>query len=494
MVESYNFKLIEKKWRDTLHLGDRVGRTKDFSCASFFVDTTTTSLTTYRAFLVGDALLRYRAGQGGTVQRIKESSDGSLFEELLRNLQRKGELTLKERERHYCCSCNSLLQSQDTCLACGGVSVTRRTVEWSLVLSRPLLAGLLKNTDTLTWSKGNRAMQREWIRDQLGHEMVLSLKEYPNPLSLRVPRGTRVSDIAFLGIPLSHPLAQGVAAKDKEVLQRRKEGEKENLALFLFEASQGGEPSILLFLHREEEIYGGVPRLRGVDQTFLQYAIQKEEGRRGAILSFPKCPSPFLRLSTTYDLDPLVLKDEVPPLLGPYRECLPRALDLRYALLPPLIKMLPLLVEDKEEALSLLVCPSNYSVAELFCLRYLTYLLFQEGTVVFREPVPALLTTGTVVYEGVLSQKDMEDHFGLDALRLTLLSSAPVEKNVTLKEETLEASYWFIHRIWSVFQRSLQARVTSSSLDTQLSMLCAKVCDCMESRKFNKVVSVFLPS
>ncbi|MBW2038927.1 MAG: leucine--tRNA ligase [Deltaproteobacteria bacterium] len=99
----------------------------------------------------------------------------------------------------------------------------------------------------------------------------------------------------------------------------------------------------------------------------------------------------------------------------------------------------------------------EHAILHLLYARFFTKVLRDMGIVSFDEPFTNLLTQGMVIKDGAKMSKskgnivdpdDMIEQYGADTTRLFSLFAAPPEKDLDWKEEGVEGSYRFLHRVW----------------------------------------------
>ncbi len=99
----------------------------------------------------------------------------------------------------------------------------------------------------------------------------------------------------------------------------------------------------------------------------------------------------------------------------------------------------------------------EHAILHLLYSRFFTKVLRDIGLVSFDEPFTDLLTQGMVIKDGAKMSKskgnivdpdDMIERYGADTARLFNLFAAPPEKDLDWKEEGVEGSYRFLHRVW----------------------------------------------
>ena len=99
----------------------------------------------------------------------------------------------------------------------------------------------------------------------------------------------------------------------------------------------------------------------------------------------------------------------------------------------------------------------EHAILHLLYSRFFTKVLRDMDIVSFDEPFTNLLTQGMVIKDGAKMSKskgnivdpdDMIERYGADTTRLFSLFAAPPEKDLDWKEEGVEGSYRFLHRVW----------------------------------------------
>lgn len=99
----------------------------------------------------------------------------------------------------------------------------------------------------------------------------------------------------------------------------------------------------------------------------------------------------------------------------------------------------------------------EHAILHLLYSRFYTKVLRDMDIGSFDEPFINLLTQGMVIKDGAKMSKskgnivdpdDMIERYGADTTRLFSLFAAPPEKDLDWKEEGVEGSYRFLHRVW----------------------------------------------
>jgi len=99
----------------------------------------------------------------------------------------------------------------------------------------------------------------------------------------------------------------------------------------------------------------------------------------------------------------------------------------------------------------------EHAILHLLYARFFTKVLRDMGIVSVDEPFTNLLTQGMVIKDGakmskskgnVVDPDDMIERYGADTTRLFSLFAAPPERDLDWKEEGVEGSYRFLHRVW----------------------------------------------
>jgi leucyl-tRNA synthetase len=99
----------------------------------------------------------------------------------------------------------------------------------------------------------------------------------------------------------------------------------------------------------------------------------------------------------------------------------------------------------------------EHAVLHLLYSRFFTKVLHDMGMLEFVEPFTALLNQGVVINEGKKMSKSLGngvnlgeqlDHFGVDAVRLTLVFASPPEDNIDWADVSPSGSLKFLQRAW----------------------------------------------
>ena len=101
----------------------------------------------------------------------------------------------------------------------------------------------------------------------------------------------------------------------------------------------------------------------------------------------------------------------------------------------------------------------THAILHLLYARFITKVLFDLGYVSFTEPFSALLNQGMVIMDGkamsksrgnIVKLSDQLDHFGVDAVRLTMAFAGPPEDDIDWADVSPAGSAKFLARAWRI--------------------------------------------
>ena len=145
----------------------------------------------------------------------------------------------------------------------------------------------------------------------------------------------------------------------------------------------------------------------------------------------------------------------------------------------------------------------EHAILHLLYSRFFTKVLYDLGLVNFTEPFKALMNQGQVLNGGKAMSKSLGngvnlgeqlDHYGVDAVRLTMVFASPPEDDVDWADVSPSGSAKFLARAWRLAQDVESAPGTdpaagSQTLRAVTHRTIADVENLLEDQKFNVVVA-----
>ena len=120
----------------------------------------------------------------------------------------------------------------------------------------------------------------------------------------------------------------------------------------------------------------------------------------------------------------------------------------------------------------------EHAILHLLYARFFTHALFRLGKSPIKEPFKKLVTQGMVLKDGAKMSKSLGNtvdpeeiikKYGADSVRIFILFSAPVEKDLEWNDKGIEGANRFIKRVWKIMSENLEA--INPSYDTDIETL-----------------------
>ncbi|NSW88129.1 leucine--tRNA ligase [bacterium] len=120
----------------------------------------------------------------------------------------------------------------------------------------------------------------------------------------------------------------------------------------------------------------------------------------------------------------------------------------------------------------------EHAILHLLYSRSFTHALFRLGKSPIKEPFKKLVTQGMVLKDGAKMSKSLGntvdpeeiiEKYGADSVRIFILFSAPVEKDLEWNDKGIEGANRFIKRVWKIMSENLET--INSSYDNDIEAL-----------------------
>ncbi|GAA1822358.1 leucine--tRNA ligase [Nesterenkonia flava] len=145
----------------------------------------------------------------------------------------------------------------------------------------------------------------------------------------------------------------------------------------------------------------------------------------------------------------------------------------------------------------------EHAILHLLYSRFFTKVLYDLGLVNFTEPFKALMNQGQVLNGGKAMSKSLGngvnlgeqlDHFGVDAVRLTMVFASPPEDDVDWADVSPGGSAKFLARAWRLAQdvtseRGVDPAAGSSALRAVTHRTISEAQQLLDDQKYNVVVA-----
>ncbi|MGH7885440.1 MAG: leucine--tRNA ligase [Thermodesulfobacteriota bacterium] len=114
----------------------------------------------------------------------------------------------------------------------------------------------------------------------------------------------------------------------------------------------------------------------------------------------------------------------------------------------------------------------EHAILHLLYSRFFTKTLKDEGLTCLSEPFENLLTQGMVIKDGskmsksvgnVVDPDDMINKYGADTVRIFMLFTAPVSKDLDWNNQGVEGSFRFLGRVWRIVLESIDKTAETKS-------------------------------
>ena len=152
----------------------------------------------------------------------------------------------------------------------------------------------------------------------------------------------------------------------------------------------------------------------------------------------------------------------------------------------------------------------EHAILHLLYSRFFMHCFHKLGKSEIKEPFDNLITQGMVLNDGAKMSKslgntvdpeDIIEQFGADTIRLFILFSAPVDKDLEWSDKGIEGSNRFIKRIWNFVNENIALANTTynepieslnseeKSLLIKIHKTIKKVTNDIESMQFNTAIA-----
>ncbi len=144
----------------------------------------------------------------------------------------------------------------------------------------------------------------------------------------------------------------------------------------------------------------------------------------------------------------------------------------------------------------------EHTTLHLLYSRFWTKFLFDLGVVPVSEPYAKRTSHGVILGTdgrkmskskgNVINPDEVVAKYGADALRLYEMFIGPFEQTVAWSWESLEGTYRFLKRVWSLVISLQSLTITSSEAKNRMAKLAQKIDSDLENMKFNTAVAAMM--